>query len=371
MISFDFSREENLLVALANPSLEDNVVEQYLTHTIDWRWFYNNCLKHRLLPQLHHLLQSTDNHSCPQSIVTEVAHLANDIITHNQIASLKLVQIMHVLDAHNIQALAYKGPTLAQYLDSTTTMRTFTDLDILIAPEVLSDAIQALSTIGFVLVNKDEQTNEPDFHVTCIHSKMGLEVELHRHITFLESPIYYNFGDLFDRAISVPMGSATVKMPDIETMVALLAVHGSRHMWSQLILVSDIAKILLSTHIQWDRVLRRANELACERSVAIALYYSAELFDIPLPSIVESYVTQYQNLDNQVDNILQILHTESYSQSYFKFYYKHAWWLLSNTSQRILFLYRVANPLQLVRVFYELYFIDNDVIKGFVAKNVK
>ncbi|MBD3790221.1 MAG: nucleotidyltransferase family protein, partial [Campylobacterales bacterium] len=70
-------------------------------------------------------------HSSLENILTELKAHYMSISRRNMLMSAELLRIMKLLEANNIEALAFKGPALAQMAYGNITMRQFGDLDVL------------------------------------------------------------------------------------------------------------------------------------------------------------------------------------------------------------------------------------------------
>jgi hypothetical protein len=69
-----------------------------------------------------------------------------------------------------------------------------------------------------------------------------------------------------------------------EDLLLLLCVHGSRHYWSQLNWICDIAELLRARPgIDWGGLLARAGAAGGVRMLLLGLLLAAEVLEVPLP----------------------------------------------------------------------------------------
>jgi hypothetical protein len=66
-----------------------------------------------------------------------------------------------------------------------------------------------------------------------------------------------------------------------ESLLLFLCVHGTKHMWSRLMWLGDVARLTREIR-DWDRALELAREAGCLRPVLTGLLLAHELLDAPL-----------------------------------------------------------------------------------------
>jgi hypothetical protein len=82
---------------------------------------------------------------------------------------------------------------------------------------------------------------------------------------------------------------AGVEVPDLDPIANLLVLcmHGSKHFWSRLIWVCDVAR-LIDAHpgLDWDEIVREARERGLWRAVALGVLLAQRLCDVRIPARV-------------------------------------------------------------------------------------
>ena len=63
----------------------------------------------------------------------------------------------------------------------------------------------------------------------------------------------------------------------------MLCLHGTKHCWPRLSMVSDIAWLMAASNIRWDEVLERARRLGSLRMILLGTALAGSLFEISLP----------------------------------------------------------------------------------------
>jgi hypothetical protein len=83
-----------------------------------------------------------------------------------------------------------------------------------------------------------------------------------------------------------------------ETLLLVLSIHGSKHGWSQLKWICDVAELIRSEpSMQWDKVFANARYLRCRRMVLLGLLLAESLLGAKLPPEVSRAHADSTTLD--------------------------------------------------------------------------
>ncbi len=78
-----------------------------------------------------------------------------------------------------------------------------------------------------------------------------------------------------------------------EDQLIYLCLHGTKHCWAHLDLITCLAELLLKeTEIDWDLVFQRAKEYKCRRMVYIGLLLAKKIYRVHLPVDVNAVVSE-------------------------------------------------------------------------------
>jgi hypothetical protein len=110
----------------------------------------------------------------------------------------------------------------------------------------------------------------------------GVRVELH----WAFAPRYQRFrlgiDDLTTEAGR--LGDQTIRMIAAPELLLLLCVHGSRHLWTRLTWIADLAELMRAQpDARWDDALDRATATGSRRMLLTGLALSRDLLDAALP----------------------------------------------------------------------------------------
>jgi hypothetical protein len=179
---------------------------------------------------------------------------------------------------------------MAAWLYGDVNARQCGDLDILVRRRDVGAAETALRSRGYrpwqELSSREEQRhlrNEKDRVFLSSDGKFAVEV----HWRF--APRYYRFpmdaDTLWERLEWRPFEGTPVLSIPREELLLILCVHGTRHQWSSLKWVCDVAMLVSRERdMNWERIIRRARRMGTERALLTGLFLANALLDAPLPA---------------------------------------------------------------------------------------
>jgi hypothetical protein len=201
----------------------------------------------------------------------------------------ELLSVLAMLESVGVPVVAYKGPVLATVAYGDTSLRQFSDLDLLVSRLDLGKVKVLLKSEGwaasYALTPRQESAH---LKRTC---ELGFDlpdgrVYLDVHWRFAAD--YLGGGPDAGLALArrrrVNMGNATAPSLDPEDMLLVLCVNGAFHLWSKLLLVCDVAE-LVQTHQGWDWpwIVERARAQGLLRMLLLGVSLAAELVGAPVP----------------------------------------------------------------------------------------
>ena len=207
-------------------------------------------------------------------------------VQNNMLMTTQLLETLKLLETNGVQALAFKGPTLAIKAYGSITLRQYVDLDILVNEADVFKAAQLLKDHGHTtpqaisLLSKSTYLNSSkDFSLF----KQGVHTELHWR--------------LFEKKFNIPLAQClnekqcqelvinqqSITTLDHETLLVYLCLHGSKHSFERLEWVCDIDRFIRNADIDWSQALAIATKAHCKQAFLLGLALSQTLFHTPLP----------------------------------------------------------------------------------------
>lgn len=242
-------KEVKLILALLKEGNEQYIGEHQveLCSKIDWDAFINQAKHHRVYPLLHNKIKLLDE----QLVPTYVRQFLQQQYMRNTFQMLylsgEMESVSKLFSENQINLLFLKGPVLAHELYGDVSLRTSSDLDMLIPIDKLDQAENLLENHGY---EKDDyiQTVLNDWkwrhhHVTYIHPEKNIKLEIHWRLNPGPSK-EPEFHELWKRKDQSSLTSYPVYLLGKGDLFLFLVSHGSRHGWSRLRWIVDIHQIM-------------------------------------------------------------------------------------------------------------------------------
>ena len=119
-----------------------------------------------------------------EHLLADLKSAYSQIARRNMLMSAELIRIMKLLEENDIDALAFKGPALAQMAYGDITLRQYSDLDVLTKKEDIYQIDALLKAQGYerllALTPVQEKTWIKYAHdMGLIHYPKGVHFEMH------------------------------------------------------------------------------------------------------------------------------------------------------------------------------------------------
>ncbi len=163
---------------------------------------------------------------------------------------------------------------LAQRLYGDVAAREYCDLDLLLRPADIPVAIAKLESMGFTaalpLAPWQLQRHLRN-GCECALSNGAVHVELHWQFAPRQFGAIFDIGQLFRRAIKVRIGDRDLPALSPEDEFLMLVVHGTKHGWSKLAWIADLAEMLRRCPLDPDHVGKESRRMGIRRMLRVAL----------------------------------------------------------------------------------------------------
>lgn len=308
--------EVELLVCCARTQLRPEQVDrihQLLNVELDWQFLVSLAMRHRVLPLLFHHLKQIAPNKIPPPFLADFQDFSSRHMFQNLSRLVEVARLIDLLKQHNIQAIPFKGPTLALNIYGEISLRQFDDLDILVAPCNFLKARQILLEYGgyqppraswFFSVEQELANLQSGYECSLVNPTQKTIVDLHKTLTggtFLAYP--FEFHDLWQRLIPVSQAHQLSTF-DPEDLLIYLCVHGAKSLWQRLVWICDVAELVKANPtINWDALLQKAQAAKIERMLLLGLRLAQQVLGLTLPTLVEERIdadSETQALANQV-----------------------------------------------------------------------
>jgi hypothetical protein len=257
---------------------------------VDWDAFLALAARNRLLPHAHLLLVDRDEVPEPVRVRLRAEFQANG---HQALArSAELRRLVAALQSAGIRAAAYKGPALAMRAYGHLALRTYADLDLLVAPEDVPAAARVLEGCGYVSAHRFSPAQDAVFRRTdgdypFHHPHTAALVELHCHVSSARFCVPLPTAELLARARPVPIGGGEVPALADDDLFLALCLHGAKHRWSRLEWLAAAAGLALRAELDLEAIVRRASSIGAGRTVLLALLLARDALALPVTDSID------------------------------------------------------------------------------------
>lgn len=288
--------ENELLLLCARSQIDRPSVKQvrFLAENkeFDWEVLFQAAVYHRVVPLLYCSLQNCCLDLVPDHILKRLRSFYLENGTRNVFIAGILLLVLKNFKKHHIHAVPFKGPLLTATVFGDLSLRTFGDLDILIAPQDMELAVHLLLEQGYTLnfdlpLDKYLKLVRKGHHANLIHPKNGLVVELHWEMSGRYFIRNFDFNYVRARLESVLLLDQPLISLGTEDLLLYLCIHGNRHRWIQLDAVCCLAELIRARpSINWELAIKLAREFGAARMFLLGLELARRLLGSRLPSAV-------------------------------------------------------------------------------------
>jgi putative nucleotidyltransferase-like protein len=288
------SAEAELLVSCTRARINEHFSDRIRSaarQKIDWMALVRLAMCHDVMPLLFRNLQRACPDSVPQDIMRALGARYTEQEGKARRRAEELVRVLALFEEQGIVAVPYKGPTLGQRLYGDISLREFGDLDIMIRER---DVLRAQAVIrrngydfryDFVSLKDDRtlaQYLRTDREVPFCQPN-GEMLELHWRFVGRPAYVEHDPERFLERFEMVSLAGAQVPSLPLEVYFLVLSLHATKHRWRQLKLICDIAEILGQTGLDWQYVLREADDLGLKRMLAVGVLLAEDPLGVEAP----------------------------------------------------------------------------------------
>lgn len=292
--------------ALARP--DKDIIEQIkslLQQDINWTSLIQLSIAHAVMPLLYQNLKAI----CPESIPEYVLNQLKTSFHLNAIRNLNLThelsRLLELLEANNIAAIPFKGPTLSILAYGNLSLRQFGDLDILVHKQNFLKARNLLLSDGYQRGTRPQGLTDTETQDLAIMHHSGeyplchpnglVSIDLHGRLIAGTFPIMSaNFDVFWENLAPISLLDIKVKTFQPENLLIYLCIHGSKDLWKRLNWICDIAELVCNyPQMDWTHLIKQAKNLGVEQMLLLGLYLARDILHISLPEVVAQHIQNH------------------------------------------------------------------------------
>ena len=275
---------------------------------LDWARLIELAKAHGLRPLLFRHLEQTLGPTLPRQVFSQLWVYQEQLAAKNHRMYEEMLAIVALFAHEGIPVLPLKGPMLALQAYRDLALREFGDLDLLVPAERRARARQLLAERGYASFFPISAAAEQALLHSPIHYHIALKrelmVELHWK-TDAEFAIEPKDDPSWWKSLGVTrVGDTDVRVLAPHEQVLALCLHGSKHHWSSLHWLVDIAELLRKQpDLDWNWMLQRAGELRARRRLALGLRLLRDRMGCTLPEAVDRWTANFPEIEGLAADI--------------------------------------------------------------------
>jgi hypothetical protein len=302
---------EELLLCLLRPvATEESTqrVAQLIQESVNWSHLLELADSHRVVPLLQQRLTPFAA-VVPQPYATNLQQRVRTISFANLALTGKLIKVLALMREHDIHAIAYKGPALAQSAYGDINLRQFTDLDILTRKQDVRKIKELLLGNGcrpaWQLTDAQEAAVlRLYYEYPFVWTDGGKLIEIHWEFAEPFFSFAFDLDQIWARSETVEIRGNPVPTLSLEDSLLVLCAHGSKHFWGRLSWICDVAwTVSGSREPDWDLLIERATALGLRRILWLGLLLANNLLGAKLPNKVMRQIRAEPRIDGLAQQI--------------------------------------------------------------------
>lgn len=303
---------------------DEEFILSYLSQITDHQSLITAASQHGILPLVYKTIKNLSNNNLNAqrltlnaNILTELKSAYLSIAQRNMLMTAELIKIMKLLKENDIEALAFKGPALAESAYGDITLRQYGDLDILIRKKDRSKMMDLMIEEHYIPeINLKEDVKETFFD--CVNviglykESTSIMIEVHWELLSKNYAIDWEEETLWSEQKTVQINHKDIPVLSLEQQLLYLCAHGAKHLFERLEWVCDIDRsIRTNPNISWQNLLTEAEKLGIKRMLYLGLALSQQLFRLEIPETVQKYIAQDKQIPKLISKVIEINFSEN------------------------------------------------------------
>ena len=284
----------NLLRIVVRPRAEDRgrTIAELTTRIGCWEETIKGARQHGILPILYSELAANRTVVPPMALELLRSEFERNAF-HCFANAAELLNVLHAFEEAGIHAMPFKGVVLGASAYGDMTARSAGDLDVLIYYGDLRQATRILRGRRYELktnvLDDGSPEAEDNFEYHFERAEDGMVLELRWRLELTQPRYRHDLGMdwAWPRRRTVRLAGADVPNFDEVSGLLMLCMHGSKHEWTRLIWVCDVAKLIESEPgLDWDLAQREAKRVGLWRCLVLGVLLAQRIAGAQLPSDV-------------------------------------------------------------------------------------
>jgi hypothetical protein len=303
------SIEFALLCSVARPRPDLDKAWELLQKDVDGDVLFSLAARHGVRPQLAIALTELASSSGSHALRRQLEDFQQQHLLRSLTIAGELVTVAAALTEAAIAFAAFKGPVLALQLYGDLSRREYADIDLAVPASQAEPAERVLAAMGY-----GSSQGDPEFRRTFLwHQRQteltrnGFDSSIDLHWDFTADPLPFPLapGEIWSNLSAVEIGGGTIPALAGEELALVLAGHGTKEAWLNLVWVCDFAMLAETRpELDWSKLYQRARRRGSGDSVLLAFLMANRLLDAPMPPVIASLVAGRSRVTRAADSLV-------------------------------------------------------------------
>jgi len=316
--SLSLRHEHQILILIARRTLGKEAsdhLRQLLQKELDWDYLLEMADRHCLIPLLCVHLNEVASPSVPPQVMFQLRNVNHRNTRSNLFLTGELIKVLEFLEANGIQAIPFKGPTLALQAYGDVGLRQFGDLDVLVHKQDVPQVKELLTSRGFKpkpQLNDEQQAALMRFDCAYnFDNERGVVLDVHWEFVARHFSFRIDTNRLWDRLEAVGISGKQLLTLSAEDLLLILCLHGFTHLWERLGWICDVASMIdCRRDINWQLVLENATTLGVRGILSLGLFLAGDLLGASIPQEVSKSLQPDPKVKKLAAHVREQLFTE-------------------------------------------------------------
>jgi len=283
--------ETRLLICCARTTVSPDLaleIRALLCGTLHWDVLVAAAAENSVAPLVERQFRAVAPDLVPSLQMNRIASINKESALRTLLLTGELLKIVEALEAQGLQTIPYKGPALAVQAYGDLSLRAFEDLDILVAHEHIAKVHETMQQLGYQPSLASVRPSNVASSVIpgeykYYGSGSGSIVEFHTERTLRHFPVSPDLESFARNGVRIALSGREILTLCLEDALVALCIHGAKDFWERLIWTADVAQIVQSRPLDWERVFRSAEIFKAQRMLRLGMILAGEIFDAPIP----------------------------------------------------------------------------------------
>ncbi|MFT6136958.1 MAG: hypothetical protein ACJARP_000509 [Vicingaceae bacterium] len=287
-----------------------------------WENIIDLSIKHRIVNKIEKQTKALKV-SLPADLNEKISNQSKNSTLKMLLFTAEISLICEAFNKLSISVIPLKGPIASKQIYGDFAAKNSRDIDLLIKEEHLEKCIAEIENLGYInsypfnsLSKKQKKAfQRSNNQLAFFHPKKKIQVEIHWRLFANRHLLPLTFDELLIDSTQIIVGKTTINCLSETHLLLYLCAHGSKHQWSLLYWLLEVATLTQKVKYDWEKILKESQELGVYRALVQGLILIELLFNLPAHKVIKEHYQENEIIQKLVELSREIIMEEvSFSQ---------------------------------------------------------